>query len=329
MAETGASSALVNGMVNIATAATAGCMADFATFPLDTAKVRLQIQGVPASVVQLAGVGGHLSVPVPLGARAAQYEGLLGTMTTIVRQEGVRSLYNGLSAGLQRQCAFVSVRLGLYETTKDFYQGLIDGNKPKRATEVPSMNVASRVMAGLTTGALAVLFAQPTDVVKVRFQAAPPGTRPYPSTLAAYKSIAASEGFFGLWRGLAPNVARNSIVNVSEIVCYDIVKDALLLHGAMQDGIPLHFTSAVVAGFCATVVASPVDVVKTRYMNAKPGEFRSALEVATRMASNEGLAAFYKGFTPSFCRLVSWNIAMWITYEQLKGAVKRMRQVDV
>ena len=37
------SSAIVNGLFNVATAATAGCMADFATFPLDTAKVRLQV----------------------------------------------------------------------------------------------------------------------------------------------------------------------------------------------------------------------------------------------------------------------------------------------
>lgn len=92
-----------------------------------------QIQGVPATTlvqpVQLAGVGGHLYTPVAIEAAAAraQYEGLVGTMSTIVRQEGVRSLYNGLSAGLQRQCAFVSVRLGLYETTKEFYQGIIDG----------------------------------------------------------------------------------------------------------------------------------------------------------------------------------------------------------
>lgn len=77
---------------------------------------------MPTAVVQLAGVGGSMHVPV-----AAQYEGLMGTISTIVRQEGVRSLYNGLSAGLQRQCAFVSVRLGLYESTKNFYQGLIDG----------------------------------------------------------------------------------------------------------------------------------------------------------------------------------------------------------
>lgn len=38
-----------------------------------------------------------------------------------------RSLYNGLSAGLQRQMCFASVRLGLYDTFKAFYQQLIDG----------------------------------------------------------------------------------------------------------------------------------------------------------------------------------------------------------
>jgi hypothetical protein len=40
-----------------------------------------------------------------------------------------RSLYNGLSAGLQRQMCFASVRLGLYDTTKAFYQSILDSGK--------------------------------------------------------------------------------------------------------------------------------------------------------------------------------------------------------
>lgn len=38
-----------------------------------------------------------------------------------------RSLFNGLSAGLQRQMCFASVRLGLYETVRDFYTDLFYG----------------------------------------------------------------------------------------------------------------------------------------------------------------------------------------------------------
>lgn len=115
-----------------------------------------------------------------------------------------------------------------------------------------------------------------------------------------------------------PNVSRNAIVNVAEIVCYDIIKDIILDSGYMRDGIPCHVSAAVAAGLCTTLAASPVDVVKTRYMNSSPGEYKGVRECALRMFSKEGPSAFYKGFVPSFTRLVSWNIILWITYEQFK-----------
>ena len=65
-------------------------------------------------------------------------------------------------------------------------------------------------------------------------------------------------------KGTLPNIARNCIINVGEIVVYDITKEALIGNGLFKDGVPCHFSAAVVAGFCATVVASPVDVIKTR-----------------------------------------------------------------
>lgn len=52
---------------------------------------------------------------------------------------------------------------------------------------------------------MAVAFAQPTDVVKVRFQAQARSSghaRRYCSTIDAYKTIAKEEGIRGLWRGI-------------------------------------------------------------------------------------------------------------------------------
>lgn len=60
------------------------------------------------------------------------------------------------------------------------------------------------MLAGCTTGAVAVTCAQPTDVVKVRFQASgalPASARRYSSTMDAYCTIAREEGFRGLWKG--------------------------------------------------------------------------------------------------------------------------------
>lgn len=65
--------------------------------------------------------------------------------------------------------------------------------------------IVSRLLAGCTTGAMAVAFAQPTDVVKVRFQAqvrVADGAKRYNGTIDAYKTIARDEGVKGLWRGI-------------------------------------------------------------------------------------------------------------------------------
>ncbi|KAM3868633.1 dicarboxylate carrier UCP2-like [Diretmus argenteus] len=284
-------------------AGTAACFADLVTFPLDTAKVRLQIQGESRAV---------------RGTDVVKYRGVFGTITTMVRTEGARSLYNGLVAGLQRQMSFASVRIGLYDSMKQFYTRGSD-----------NAGIVVRLMAGSTTGAMAVAFAQPTDVVKVRFQAQVPladGGRRYNSTIDAYRSIARDEGLRGLWRGCMPNITRNAIVNCSELVTYDIIKELILKYDLMTDNLPCHFTAAFGAGFCTTVVASPVDVVKTRFMNSGKGQYSSAIHCTATMLSNEGPTAFYKGFMPSFLRLGSWNIVMFVSYEQIKRAMTTAQQ---
>ncbi|XP_063341500.1 mitochondrial uncoupling protein 2 isoform X2 [Pelmatolapia mariae] len=248
-------------------AGTAACIADLLTFPLDTAKVRLQIQGEARGS---AATGSGSTV---------KYRGVFGTIATMVRTEGPLSLYSGLVAGLQRQMSFASVRIGLYDSVKQFYTKGSD-----------HVGIGSRLLAGSTTGALAVAIAQPTDVVKVRFQAQARSlgrARRYCSTVDAYKTIAKEEGICGLWK----------------------------------DNLPCHFASAFGAGLCTTVIASPVDVVKTRYMNSALGQYSSVLNCAAAMMTNEGPRAFYKGFIPSFLRLGSWNVVMFVTYEQLKRAM--------
>ncbi|XP_077154903.1 dicarboxylate carrier SLC25A8 [Ranitomeya variabilis] len=282
-------------------AGTAACIADLFTFPLDTAKVRLQIQGETKGLVNM---------------KSTQYKGVFGTISTMVKTEGPRSLYNGLVAGLQRQMSFASVRIGLYDSVKQFYT---------KGSE--HVGIGSRLLAGCTTGAMAVAIAQPTDVVKVRFQAQAnvSGSRRYKGTMEAYKTIAKEEGVRGLWKGTGPNITRNALVNCTELVTYDIIKDTLLKSNLMSDTLPCHFTSAFGAGFCTTVIASPVDVVKTRYMNSAKGQYKGALNCALTMLRKEGPMAFYKGFMPSFLRLGSWNIVMFVTYEQLKRAMMSAR----
>lgn len=74
------------------------------------------------------------------------------------------------------------------------------------------------------------------------------------------------------------------------------LKQRLTLSSLLTDNLPCHFVSAFGAGFVTTVIASPVDVVKTRYMNSPPGQYTSAINCAWTMLTKEGPTAFYKGW---------------------------------
>ena len=99
------------------------------------------------------------------GLGAGPGRGVAGTILHITRTEGLTALYSGIVPGLQRQMAFSAIRIGAYERVKETYLELT-------GCEGGVGLVGVRVAAGVTTGTLAILAAQPTDVVKVRMQVA-------------------------------------------------------------------------------------------------------------------------------------------------------------
>ena len=80
----------------------------------------------------------------------------------MAKEEGVKSLWKGIGPGIHRQVLFGGLRIGLYEPIKDFYVG---------KDHVGDVPLHLKVAAGLTTGAVGITIASPTDLVKVRMQA--------------------------------------------------------------------------------------------------------------------------------------------------------------
>uniref|UniRef100_A0A0D9XVS9 Mitochondrial carrier protein n=1 Tax=Leersia perrieri TaxID=77586 RepID=A0A0D9XVS9_9ORYZ len=288
--------------------AIAACFAEVCTLPLDTAKVRLQLQK---------------KVDV---AAAPKYRGLLGTAATIAREEGAAALWKGIVPGLHRQCIYGGLRIGLYEPVKSFYVG---------KDHVGDVPLSKKIAAGFTTGAIAISIANPTDLVKVRLQAegklAPGVPRRYAGAMDAYAKIVRQEGFAALWTGLGPNVARNAIINAAELASYDQVKQAhskdilvlqtILKLPGFKDDVVTHLLSGLGAGFFAVCVGSPVDVVKSRMMG--DSAYTSTIDCFVKTLKNDGPLAFYKGFLPNFARLGSWNVIMFLTLEQVQKAFVR------
>ncbi|KAJ8476691.1 hypothetical protein OPV22_020418 [Ensete ventricosum] len=279
-----------------ASSAIAACFAEFCTIPLDTAKVRLQLQKKRAA-------GDAVGIP--------KYRGMLGTIITIFREEGLTALWTGLVPGLHRQCLFGGLRIGMYEPVKAFFVG---------DSFVGDISLIKKILAGLITGALAITVANPTDLVKVRLQSEgklPPGVpRRYLGALDAYFKIIRQEGIWSLWTGLGPNIARNAIINAAELASYDQIKQTILEIPGFTDDIFTHVLAGLGAGFFAVCIGSPVDVVKSRMMG--DSSYKSTLDCFIKTLKTEGPLALYKGFIPNFVRLGSWNVIMFLTLEQVK-----------
>ncbi|CAI7791381.1 unnamed protein product [Closterium sp. NIES-54] len=276
------------------------CFAEFCTLPIDTAKVRLQLQGKPST-----GAGG--------AAGAVKYRGMVGTMGTIAREEGLSALWKGLVPGLHRQCVYGGLRIGLYDPVKALFVG------KDHTGDVP---LTVKIAAALTTGAVGISIANPTDLVKVRLQSEgrlPPGTpKRYSGALNAYATIARQEGVAALWTGVGPNIARNAIINAAELASYDQIKQSLLKVPGFGDNVGTHLIAGLGAGFFAVCIGSPVDVVKSRVMGDSSGQYKGTLDCFLKTFRNDGVLAFYKGFIPNFGRLGSWNVIMFLTLEQVK-----------
>ncbi|XP_048324402.1 mitochondrial uncoupling protein 2 isoform X1 [Ziziphus jujuba] len=278
----------------------AACFAEFCTIPLDTAKVRLQLQKKSAGA---DGVG------------LPKYRGLLGTVATIAQEEGISALWKGIIPGLQRQCVYGGLRIGLYDPVKVFLVG---------SAFVGDIPLFHKIVAALLTGALAIALANPTDLVKVRLQAEgklPPGVpRRYSGAIDAYYTIVKQEGLVALWTGLGPNLARNCIINAAELASYDEVKQTILKIPGFMDNIFTHLLAGLGAGFFAVCIGSPVDVVKSRMMG--DSTYKNTLECFIKTLKSEGFFAFYKGFLLNFGRLGSWNVVMFLMLEQMKNVFR-------
>ena len=72
---------------------------------------------------------------------------------SVVKKEGLMSLYDGLSAGITRQIFYATSRFGLFETFRDIYKA-----------KYGNIDFIGRLLCGVTSGGVAACFSCPAEV---------------------------------------------------------------------------------------------------------------------------------------------------------------------
>ncbi|XP_026813480.1 mitochondrial dicarboxylate carrier [Rhopalosiphum maidis] len=228
----------------------------------------------------------------------------------IIREQGVFSLYTGISASLCRQLSYSTVRFGIYEVGK-------------QAMTKPGENVPfyKTVLLASAAGAAGGFVGTPADMVNVRMQndvkLPMENRRNYKHALDGFIRVWREEGFTRLFSGASTATMRAVLMTVGQLSFYDQVKQLLLSSGYFGDNSTTHFLSSLTAGAVATTLTQPLDVLKTRAMNAKPGEFSGTLDLV-RYTAKLGPMGFFKGYVPAFVRLAPQTILTFVFLEQLR-----------
>ncbi|KAL7677242.1 hypothetical protein ACOME3_003482 [Neoechinorhynchus agilis] len=267
----------------------ASITAELVSFPFDLTKTRLQLQGqiIDANLTTL------------------KYRGMLHAFVTISREEGPRALYNGLSPAVLRQATYGTLKMGFY----NFFGRIFVGENQQHT-------LFTAILSGMCAGGCAGCIANPTDVLKVRLQAASK-TVEKKSMVRHFVDIYEKERFRGLYRGAVQTTQRGAIVTGVELGVYDWAKRMILRRELGKDNIFTHFWASVVAGLAGTIATNPIDVIRTRLMNqrkfvsstdaAKTIIYKNGWDCVKQTVKNEGYLALYKGFIPLWLRLAPWN----------------------
>ena len=165
-----------------------------------------------------------------------------------------------------------------------------------------------------TSGFIGGVAGNPADVLNVRMQhdAALPkdARRNYKNAIDGLLRMTKEEGWKSLFRGVWPNSMRAVLMTASQLASYDGFKRLLIQNTPLEDGLTTHFVASFMAGFVATTVCSPVDVIKTRIMSAS--ESQGLAKLLADIYRVEGVGWMFRGWVPSFIRLGPHTIATMI-----------------
>ncbi|ODQ68499.1 mitochondrial succinate-fumarate transporter [Nadsonia fulvescens var. elongata DSM 6958] len=276
----------------------AGLMEALSCHPLDTIKVRMQLQGKARDP----------------SVRAA---GFIKTGIEIARKESPLSLYKGLGAVVTGIVPKMAIRF----TTYEYYKKLLTPIDSKIATW-------GVFLAGVGAGTTeAVLVVNPMEVVKIRLQAqrhslSDPLSQPkYRNAGHCTYTILKEEGFRTLYRGVVLTAARQATNQGVNFTVYSELKSRLQeMQPDYGATLPSWQTSIIglISGALGPLSNAPIDTIKTRMQRELGGTESGAarfLRIARNLVKEEGARALYKGITPRICRVAPGQAVTFTVYE--------------
>ncbi|XP_055836090.1 probable mitochondrial adenine nucleotide transporter BTL3 [Solanum dulcamara] len=139
--------------------------------------------------------------------------------------------------------------------------------------------------------------------------------------LELIKTIAASQGLRGFWKGNLVNILRTAPFKAVNFCAFDTYRKQLLrLSGNEETTNAERFVAGAAAGVTATVMCLPLDTIRTKLV-ARGGEALGGVVGAFQhVIRTEGFFSLYKGLVPSILSMAPAAAVFYGVYDILKSA---------
>jgi solute carrier family 25 protein 38 len=237
----------------------------------------------------------------------------------VLKNHGPLGFWKGLSPSVTKSFIGSGISFSLLEKFKILI--------PK--TQSRLSHIIHDSLSAIFSRTLTTVLLNPLSVVKIRMEA--PQTDPYRGMGDALKRIYKEEGFKGYYKGLGPTLLRDLPFSGLAYTFYRQYHH--IFKEMFGDSKFVSMFSGGMAGFTATLITHPFDIIKTRNQFnhiSKTEQFRylGIVHAFKCIYSNEGLKGFTTGLS---IRIIERTIAfssVWFIYENLKHYFKRNIRKD-
>jgi solute carrier family 25 folate transporter 32 len=300
-----------------------GLVASVATCPLDVIKTKLQAQRF------VKGQGG--------------YEGVLDTVRSVIKYDGLRGLYRGLGPTLLGYLPTWAIYFAVYDGIKSVFGEMPMSVAKHREPLYPAAQVKGyqpvmrehpwslHLLSAMVAGASSTIATCPLWVIKTRFMTQPRTEPKFRHTLDAAMTIYRAEGIRAFYRGLLP-----SLLGIAHVAVQFPLYERLKMYAQGDSDKPLSSQTillcSAVAKMTASVATYPHEVVRTRLqtkryplpelssdgMLGRPRLIKKGVISTTiSIVGKEGWAGLYRGLSVNLLRTVPNSAVTMLTYELL------------
>lgn len=265
---------------------TGGLLAGFSeiitTYPLDTVKTNLQIY-------------------------PEKYKNTYDCFKKIITKNGIRPLFNGMSASLVQVGGKAAIRFTIY----DQINLILNKNNKKSNLN----NLISGMLAGTVES---ILWTAPTERIKILQQK---NTKKTIKTITVLNKILNEKGILNLYQGTVPTILKQSTSVGARFWMYSYLKQKLVKE---NETISVTKTMLIggISGSFSAAINQPFDVIKSNIQCNK--EKISIIKAIKLINKKSGLLGFFNGLN---ARILRVGIAQAVTFAVYETYVSNMKHI--